>query len=639
MPAMTSTTRIHRSSRSSRPPRSRFRRRERSGRIGVSAIRLRSQPIGPSSSQPGRSNQAGIRRGTSAATVGACGRGRRRSGHGDRRRRGEGDVARAGSARRAGRPAPERTVAVAAPPAASAAASARRGFAAPGRVRFGRLDGVVRGGRLQATPLELLGERPPGALPQLDDREQEHGRVQDGDEGDAPVRADRLADPEPVRDVRVHVPVDRREDDVHVEERRERREQVGRPPPPREREQDRREREQRVQVSLVDAGRDDEEGEREHAHADQDRQPVRLARDERRHHHEQEQPEQQPADEGRRERPDLRPRGRVRDRGIRDPQPVARRALAVEREQRPQVVRVDGDVGVRRRGAEHEPQEGRLEERRRARQRDHRQPERRGQHDRRHEPRDGGAEDADGAAGATLPAEARPLGLRLVAVATGRPDRPPDDDERDDGDEDRELRLHQRRRDGEDRGPLRPVLPQLAHGEQQEHRPERVDLPPDDRVEPGDRVDQHDDRREPRAAVGDAEVEDHPVHDIGEDDVGDDRRQLDQVADATRRVADDADEPQRVQVAGRVVGEEAAVVEAVRAFGREVVRPEPEQVQVAVEARSAESFDPVCHDQADDESDEQDRQNRPAEGQPGGLLDRRLPAGRTRTRSGDGGAS
>ena len=101
-------------------------------------------------------------------------------------------------------------------------------------------------------------------------------------------------------------------------------------------------------------------------------------------------------------------------------------------------------------------------------------------------------------------------------------------------------------------------------------------------------------------------------------------------------VADQADEPQGVQVAGRVVGEEAAVVEAVRALGREVVGPEPEQVQVAVEARSAESFDPVCHDQPDDESDEQDRQDRPAEGQPGGLLDRRLPAGRTRTRSGDG---
>jgi hypothetical protein len=124
-----------------------------------------------------------------------------------------------------------------------------------------------------------------------------------------------------------------------------------------------------------------------------------------------------------------------------------------------------------------------------------------GQHDRRHEPRDGGAEDADRAAGATLHAEARPLGLRLVAVAAGRPQRPPDDDERDDRHEDRELWLHQRGRDREDRGPLGPVLPQLAHGEQQEHRPERVDLAPDDRVEPGDRVDQHDDRRQPRPAV------------------------------------------------------------------------------------------------------------------------------------------
>ena len=59
-----------------------------------------------------------------------------------------------------------------------------------------------------------------------------------------------------------------------------------------------------------------------------------------------------------------------------------------------------------------------------------------------------------------------------------------------------ELRLDERGDDREDRGPLRAVAPQLAQAEQQEDDAERVDLAPDDAVEPGDRVER---RRRARA--------------------------------------------------------------------------------------------------------------------------------------------
>ena len=87
-----------------------------------------------------------------------------------------------------------------------------------------------------------------------------------------------LADAQPVRDPRV-VRVERDEDHVHVQERRDRGHDVGDPPARREGEQDRRQAEEREQVPLVDARRDGEEGQGEHADADEDRQPVRPARD------------------------------------------------------------------------------------------------------------------------------------------------------------------------------------------------------------------------------------------------------------------------------------------------------------------------------------------------------------------------
>ena len=153
-----------------------------------------------------------------------------------------------------------------------------------------------------------------------------------------------------------------------------------------------------------------------------------------------------------------------------------------------------------------------------------------------------------------------------VAVPAGRPQRPPDGDDRDERDEDAELRLDDRRDDGVDRRALRAVAPQLAQPEQQEDDAERVDLAPHDAVEPGDRVEDGDGRRGEGQPVAPAELADHRPGEPADREVGQDRRDLDEVADAADRVADDPDQPQDVQVAGRVVVEEVAVVEAVEAL-------------------------------------------------------------------------
>jgi hypothetical protein len=129
------------------------------------------------------------------------------------------------------------------------------------------------------------------------------------------------------------------------------------------------------------------------------------------------------------------------------------------------------------------------------------------------------------------------------SLATGRPQGPPDRHDGHDRDEDRQLRLDQRGDDREDRGPLGSVAPQLADPEQEEHDAERVDLAPQDGVEPADRVEDGErgtDERRPAAA---AELADHRPDEPADRDVGQDRRDLDQVADPLRRSRDEADEP------------------------------------------------------------------------------------------------
>ena len=132
------------------------------------------------------------------------------------------------------------------------------------------------------------------------------------------------------------------------------------PPAPRDRGEDRPQREERVQVALVDARRHDEEGERE------DRQRRRGASAGRAGRATTPQTTTNanassaaPIDD-RRDRPeDLEARRavgaaghRVGDDRVADPRPGLREAVAVELDERPRVVGVDGDVRVAGRGRE-----------------------------------------------------------------------------------------------------------------------------------------------------------------------------------------------------------------------------------------------------------------------------------------------
>ena len=112
------------------------------------------------------------------------------------------------------------------------------------------------------------------------------------------------------------VRVERRQDDVHVQERRRGQHEIGGAPAPRERGQDRPEREERVEVALVDAGRQEEERDREERDADEDRQPVRPAGDDERDEDERREQERR-ADDDARQRTD--PERRRADRAARRP--------------------------------------------------------------------------------------------------------------------------------------------------------------------------------------------------------------------------------------------------------------------------------------------------------------------------------
>ena len=335
-----------------------------------------------------------------------------------------------------GRTTPARGAAWASDPASAAAVAPaparrdRRRRAPPPRRRAGRPTGATAGLLVPGVGLAARAPAPPRASAGPPGRSwakaQTNTAVLTSAISVTPNwRADRLADPQPVPDARV-VRVDRGQDDVHVEERRHGGDDVDDPPAPRERQRDRREREQREQVALVDARRDGEEREGQDRHADEDRQPVGAARDEERDDDEQQQPEQQ-----RRRRPppgtgpidaQLRRVGHGR---VEDPAAVGGHALAVDREQRPQVVGVDGHVRVGRGGAEDEAHQRRVHERRGRAERHHRQPERRRQQDRGREARPrpstrSGSSRSSGAPSRTPTAPARPRSrIRPWATAPG----------------------------------------------------------------------------------------------------------------------------------------------------------------------------------------------------------------------------
>ena len=120
-----------------------------------------------------------------------------------------------------------------------------------------------------------------------------------------------------------------------------------------------------------------------------------------------------------------------------------------------------------------------------------------------------------------------------------------------------ELGLDERREGREDRRALRSVAPQLAQ--------RRAGGTPPRPNRPGPRPTlsnqvtglKRTSAAPMRAARSlPAELARHRPDEVAEREVGEDRRDLDQVADAAEEVADAADEPQDVQVAGRVVVEE-----------------------------------------------------------------------------------
>jgi len=96
----------------------------------------------------------------------------------------------------------------------------------------------------------------------------------------------------------------------------------------------------------------------------------------------------------------------------------------------------------------------------------------------------------------------------------------------------------------------------------------------------------------------------HRPDEVPKAHVREDRRDLDQVADATaEELSDLADHPQHVQVAGRVVVEEGPVVEAAKALAGEILGPVPERPDVDAEAGIGQE---VCDDEAEGEPQDQE---------------------------------
>ena len=115
-------------------------------------------------------------------------------------------------------------------------------------------------------------------------------------------------------------------------------------------------------------------------------------------------------------------------------------------------------------------------------------------------------------------------------------------------------------------------------------------------------------RGEEGQALATAELADHRPDEVADGQVGQDRRHLDQVADAADGVPDRPDEPQHVQVAGRVVVEEVALVEA-----RDARRWRDSTAQNRKDDRSASNPDAgqqVCQNETEGESEREDDQDR-----------------------------
>ncbi len=485
---------------------------------------------------------------------------------------------------------------------------------------------------------------------ELGQRPDEGREVDRGHHRDAERRPDRVGQAEPVLHARV-VEVGRQEHRVEVREAGQRQDDVGDPPAGRRGREDRAERDEREEIAFVDPRRRHEEGDRqdrqrhdqqativEHGPDRGARQPL-LVDDHRRRpstsrHHDAD--ERDDRDQERRADVDGRDPGDQRrdlvglvPGHVPQPQPVRGQTVAILAEERPGVVRVDRDVRVAA---------GRLGDL--LEEADERHPEREAQPDRRRErDRRAGHQPDRSLAQPGQPPVATRSGGQVPGTGGDRrgpvppqaiPEVAPEKDDRQDRDEDPELRLDDRRDHRQERRPLGTTAPQLAQAEEQEDDAERIDLAPDRAVEPGDRIDHDQDRPDAGRPARPAELPDERMDEPGQNDVGQDRRQLDQVADPADGVADEPDQPQDVQVAGGVVDEEPTTVEPVRSVRRQLAGPGLKRVPVRAEAGAREQD--VCDDEAEGQPEDQDRDERQ-----GGLERPRRRCGASVGHTGSGG--
>ena len=335
--------------------------------------------------------------------------------------------------------------------------------------------------------------------------------------------------------------------------------------------QDGPQREKREEIALVDSRGKDEEGDGHDREGDEERPPVVAPPDRRREQPDDAEQQRSSHDHG----------GNAKDgepcsavgachRGVPDPRPVERQAGPVLGHERPRIERVHGQPRVAGGGIENlakQPHDG--------------QPERqaqdlgRGQSDecRREQP-------AGSMAG-------RP-GDQVAAQ----------DQDRRQRDQDPELGLDDGCHRRQQRGALVPAAPELAHREEQDQRPDGVDLRPDRAVEPGDRNEQdHRGRRERWASAG-SEVRGEEENGDRQAEVGQDRRQLEEGARCRTGPAEglrhQAQGPQDVEIPGRVVDEDRAIVDPEWPVPGELDRPAVERADVNLEPGPGK--DDVCDD-------------------------------------------
>ena len=175
--------------------------------------------------------------------------------------------------------------------------------------------------------------------------------------------------------------------------------------------------------------------------------------------------------------------------------------------------------------------------------------------------------------------DADPAALTVEVGIGGAPEEMAlDADDGNDRNQEGELELHEECDDGADGRRLGPAAGEEVDRREQDQRADRVDLAPHRRVEDGAGVEEVDRRHGERGSV-DADREAHPVDQLtapapddheeepGDGDIGEDPRNLHQPAgdvdpdDRRKRRPDLAEQPEDVEIAGRIIGEVVGCVE------------------------------------------------------------------------------